>query len=320
MNLSLFRDKLDSLVFALLPYAGLGNMLFVWARALVFSRLNELPLMTAGWGYIHIGPIIRKERHQRFYGRYFSQIDAVPLWRKWLALSCYTKIHEPEITTLSTLPGRNSLYVFSQIPHWQDYFGSIREHRDMVRSALEQMLKSNYRERLMQLERPWIGVHIRRGDFRPLQPGENFAKVGLVRTPLEYFRELIIGVRQIHGTDLPVTVFSDGYDEELQEILRLPGVCRATRQPDIIDLLLLARSRLLIASAGSTFSYWAGFLADAPVLLHPDHIFMPLRAQDVNQYYFEGGVHGPAESWPELLKYNIQAIDATESANIKSQK
>jgi len=103
----------------------------------------------------------------------------------------------------------------------------------------------------------------------------------------------------------------------LQDILRLPDVCRATREADIVDLLLLARSRLLIASAGSTFSYWAGFLADAPVLLHPDHIHMPLRPSDVNQHYFEGGVRGPAETWPELLKQNIQAIDFPESANIK---
>lgn len=306
--MSLYRNEVNSLVFARLPYTGLGNMLLVWAHALVFSRLNELPLMTSGWGHIHIGPIIRRERHRRFYGRYFDPVDAIPLWKKWLALSCYAKIHEPEITELSALPGKHSLYVFSHIPHWRDYFGSIREHRDLVHSTLLRMLKPHYRERLMQLERPWIGVHIRRGDFRALQSGENFSKVGLVRTPLEYFRELIMGIRQIHGTDLPVTVFSDGYDEELQEILSLPGVGRATREADIVDLLLLARSRLLIASAGSTFSYWAGFLTDAPVLLHPDHIHMPLRPSEVNKRYFEGGVRGPAETWPELLKQNIQAI------------
>lgn len=311
------RDPVETtaLVWARLPHAGLGNMLFVWARALVFARLNGLPLLTSGWSRIHLGPILRCERQWRFYGRYFRALDSVPWSLKWLARFGSAHITEPEVALLDSPPGSNRVYVFSRIPHWRDYFGSFREQRDLVRVSLLQMLQAKHQERLQQLARPWIGVHIRRGDFRLLRPGEDFSKVGLVRTPLDYFIDLIAGVRQIHGRDLPVMVFSDGHDHELEAVLRLSGVGRAPRQPDVLDLLLLARSRLIIASAGSTFSYWAGFLADAPLLLHPDHIHAPLRPADVNQQYFEGGVRGPAAGWPALLKQNIRAIDMTSTAN-----
>jgi hypothetical protein len=291
-----------------MPYAGLGNMLFVWARALAFARLNGLTLLTSGWGQIHVGPILRGERQWRFYGRYFDALDSISLYRQGWALLSFARVSEPTVAPLDVVPTNKRLYVFSHIPHWRDFFGDFRDQRELVRTGLLQMLKPHYRKQLSQLERPWIGVHIRRGDFRPLQPGEDFSKVGLVRTPLDYFVEMITDVRQIHGSDLPVTVFSDGHDEELEAILRLPRVSRTPRQADVVDLLSLASSRLIIASAGSTFSYWAGFLADAPVLLHPDHIHAPLRPASVNQHYFEGGVRGNIAEWPDLLKQNIQAI------------
>ena len=143
------------------------------------------------------------------------------------------------------------------------------------------------------------------GDFRHLQAGENFAQVGLVRTPLVYFIDLIRDIRQIAGKELHVTVFSDGEAEELAPLLAISGVQRANHNPDIVDLLLMAQSQLIICSAGSTFSYWASFLSEAPVLLHPDHIHQPLRPDDVNERYFEGGIRESPDRWPSLLRQNI---------------
>lgn len=299
----------SALVWARLPRTGLGNTLFVWAQALVFARLKGLPLVTSGWGQLHIGPILRRERHRRYYGHYFTSLDAIPIQRILLSLLSHQRVYEPDIQKASEYPNDNHLYIFSSIPHWRDLFGQIRDQRELVRTSLRQMMRAHLHEQLARLERPWIGVHIRMGDFRPLQPGEDFAKVGAVRTPLSYFSQLIVGIRSIHGADLPATIFSDGHDDELREILQLPNVHRAPRQADVLDLLLLAQSRLMIASAGSTFSYWSGFLADAPLLLHPDHIHAPIRTAPVNQLYFEGGVRGPASDWPTLLKQNILAID-----------
>lgn len=73
--------------------------------------------------------------------------------------------------------------------------------------------------------------------------------------------------------ELPATIFSVGKDEELAPLPAVLGAQWAERNPDIVDLLSMAQSRLIIFSAGSTFGYWAGFLADSPLLLHPDHIY-----------------------------------------------
>ena len=66
-------------------------------------------------------------------------------------------------------------------------FGSIREHRELVKRLIWTNLKPSLHLRVMQAPAPVVAVHIRRGDFRELQPGEDFRKVGGARTPLEYF-------------------------------------------------------------------------------------------------------------------------------------
>jgi hypothetical protein len=200
------------------------------------------------------------------------------------------------------------LYVFCRIPHWRRYFGEIRDHQELVRSKLWQLVSDRHLEHLKRLDPPVIGVHVRCGDYRKLQPSEDFAKVGMVRTPLLYFQEVIGSIRTIHGSELPVTVFSDGHDDELAVLLAMPNVQRAASNPDIVDLLLLSKSKLIVASAGSTFGYWAGFLADAPLILHPDHVYAPIRPDDVNRQFFEGGPGQSAEAWPALLKQNVRAI------------
>jgi hypothetical protein len=228
--------------------------------------------------------------------------------RRWWVLLNYPRIEEPSFEVTQGDPTSRVLYVFDRIPHWRDYFCEIREHREFVRSKLLESVRDRYLESVNVVEPPVVGVHVRCGDFRKLLPGEDFAKVGLVRTPLSYFQDVIHFIRMIHGSDVPVTVFSDGRDDELAALLAMPNVRRAASNPDIVDLLLLSRSRLIVASAGSTFSYWAGFLADAALILHPDHIYAPFRPDHVNRRFFEGGVGQCAEAWPDLLKKNIRAL------------
>lgn len=299
-----------SFCYAQLPPAGLGNRLLVWARALVFARLNQMPLLVSPWEHLQVHRRLRRDADQRRYGDYF--VDASPLnaWEKWRILHLYPKIVEPPLQPLEQTSSHQhpTLYIFNQMPHWSDYFQDLGQRRESIRTEIEAMLAPSYRDQLATLNSPAIGVHVRMGDFRPLQNGEDFAKVGAVRAPLEYFEQLINGIREIHGSTLPVTLFSDGQDEELAPLLQLPAVHRARHNAAIVDLLLLAKSRVVIASAGSTFSAWSGFLADAPFLLHPDHIHAPIRSPEVNQHFFEGGVRGPSTSWPASLRHNIRDI------------
>lgn len=297
-----------SYCYAHLPRAGLGNMLLVWARALVYAHLTGSVFMTSSWTKLRVGPILRGERSRRWYGGCFKDLQntnrLVKLWVLWT----YHRIEEPTFEPAQRSPSSRTLYVFNEIPHWRDYFGAIRGHRELVREKLYEAVSDRYLESLNSIEPPVVGVHVRRGDFRELQPGEDFAKVGLVRTPLSYFQDLIRSIRTIHGSEVPVTIFSDGYDQDLADLLTMPNVRRASDNPDIVDLLLLSKSGLIVASAGSTFGYWAGFLADAPLILHPDHIHAPIRPGEVNARYFEGSPGPSVEGWPALLKQNIRAL------------
>lgn len=223
-------------------------------------------------------------------------------------LLTYPRINEPPFASAQRGPHARALYVFSVIPHWRDYFEGIREHRDLVRARLHQAVADRHLRCASNIEPPVVGVHVRCGDFRRLQPGEDFAKVGMVRTPQAYFQDVIGSIRTIRGSELPVTVFSDGSDDELAALLAMPNVVRAAPNADIVDLLLLSKSRVIVASAGSTFGFWAGFLADAALILHPDHIYAPIRPDDVNERFYEGGPGQTAESWPALLQQNIRAI------------
>ncbi|BCM88569.1 hypothetical protein IAD21_00402 [Abditibacteriota bacterium] len=301
----------SSFCYAELPQAGLGNRLLVWGRALLFARMNGLPLLVSSWQGKSWWRRLSGNADQRRYNGYFTDTDSLRGLQRWRILRTSSRVVEPPLQKLpSGFRQQGTLYVFNELPHWSDYFGDLRADRNTIKAELSAMLTAPYREQLAKLTPPVIGIHVRLGDFRPLREGEDFAKVGHVRTPLDYFRHIIEGVREVHGSILPVTIFSDGSDEELRPLTDLPDVHRSGQNSAIIDLLLLAQSRLVVASPGSTFSGWAGFLADAPFLLHPDHVHAPIRPDEVNNRFFEGGVTGPISSWSSLLLRNIREIEA----------
>jgi hypothetical protein len=305
----MYNQSFPSYCYAHLPRAGLGNMLFVWAHAAIFANLNGLPLVTSPWNQFKIGVYLRRERRKREYADYFSGLEEWSSLKSTWMLRNYTPVVEPPITSFKFVQdAQKSLYVFEKIPHWADFFRDIKPHRQFITNELERMLAPHHAEVLKCARIPVIGVHVRCGDFRPLGSGEDFAKVGGVRTPLTYFENIIVGIRHLRGLPLPVTIFSDGTDEELSVLLKLPNVSRAENNADIVDLLLLSKSQIIVTSAGSTFSYWSGFLSHAPVIIHPDHIHSPLRPQEVNEQYFEGGVLGDPQTWPLLLQQNINKM------------
>ena len=292
---------------AVLPNAGLGNILYPWASAHLFGALNGIPACAVGWNRPHIGPVLRGQRQWRYYRNPFRQGPSRVMLCGLLAAHGVVK-RNPPVELLTTTQRDGHLFVWDQVPHWKDMFGSIREHRELVKRLIWTNLKPSLHLRVMQASAPVVAVHIRRGDFRELQPGEDFRKVGGARTPLEYFISTIEQIRACHGTDLPVTVFSDGFASEIQSVLTLPAVRIATPSTPIADLLVMSRAGLIVTSAGSTFGYWAGFLADAPVILHPDHLHAPHRPKWINERYYEGPAVGPCETWPDLLAGNIKDL------------
>jgi hypothetical protein len=299
---------LESSVYARLPRGGLGNKLLVWARALVFAHQFGLTLYVSGWSDIKIGPYLRGERSKRQYWGYFEDSAAPSFLRRLLFSFLYQIQHEPELDSHQPASIRvlNQLYLFDTVPSWQDYFKGLRGQEELVRSAFNTIIKHRYREHLKRENWPVIGVHIRRSDFRELSPGESVGENCNVRTPIEYYLNVIFELRKIAGRTLPVTVFTDGRAEDVAEILALPAVFMAKPNPDILDLLLMSKSKCLVTSAGSTFSYWAAYLSDGPVITHPAHA-ISIRSGTLNEKWFEGSILS-GQSWDPALEKLIVAI------------
>ncbi len=299
-----------SIVICKLPNAGLGNQLFPLLKAAVFAELNGIPLFVSGYNRFRIGPYLRGEKVKRSYRGYFNfQKNILAAEFERLSLLLYRNCEEVPEPPLEKLPGgqiSGRKFIFSSIPHWSDYFAGLKEHRDLALGLFRRIVRENILFKAESLRAPCIGVHIRMGDFRKLTAGEDFSSVGAVRTPETYFTEIISSIREINGSKLPVSIFTDGYRKEFKELFLLDNVQMIEGNADIVDLLLLSKSKIIVASAGSTFSYWSGFLSDAPLVMHPDHLHDPIRPATVNDSSYEGPLfpQHPAE----LLKMNIEGI------------
>jgi Glycosyl transferase family 11 len=281
-----------SIVICKLPAAGLGNQLFPLMKAAVFARLNGLPLYVTGYNRPKIGPYLRREKVKRKYGGFFTfqqgyfsgQIMRLSLLR----YNGFEKVNEPPLYPMPPDQKTGKMFVFSSIPHWSDYFAGLKDYRDLVLSLFGELVHARIKDKVETLDAPCIGVHIRMGDFRRLTEGEDFRSAGAVRTPEHYFIEVISAIRKINRKDLPVSVFTDGYRHEFRDLFSLGGVTLVEGNPDLVDMLLLSRSRIIVTSAGSTFSYWAGFLSDAPLIMHPDHLHAPVRPVSAGSLSYEG--------------------------------
>ena len=65
--------------------AGLGNILFPWATALVYARNNNLQRIQTTWRNLKIGTLLRKERDKRMYMNLFTNVDRISGIKKfWL--------------------------------------------------------------------------------------------------------------------------------------------------------------------------------------------------------------------------------------------
>jgi hypothetical protein len=211
------------------------------------------------------------------------------------------------------LPKSNSqrdqvLYIYRTVPHWNNFFGDIIDYQDFVKTKLFNELNENIVKQIPTIAHPEIGIHVRLGDLRKLLPHEDFAKVGGVRTPIHWYCNVLNQIRDTVGYAVPATVFSDGDDDECIELLKLPNVQRAEANTAISDIITLSKSKILITSAGSTFSGWAAYLGQCPTIWHPDHFHAGLFPDSIKSAIFEGGFDPENMPIPPLLKSNLISI------------
>jgi len=281
-----------SQVICKLPKAGLGNQLFPLMHAAVFAHINKLPLIVIGYHQFKIGPYLRREKSKRKYKGFFKFEKNIffafydELKVKNIMKNCEV-VYEPPLN-LCVNQNIKQVFFFEKMPTYHDYFIHLKPHRSLVIKLLGELISERNTKKIIDLAHPEIGVHIRMGDFRKLNVGEEF-KGGHVRTPESYFVNIINGIRSVLDFEMNVDVFTDGYRNEFESIFDLKNIKMAEGNNDLVDMFLLSKSKIIVISTGSTFSYWAGFLSNAPMIMHPDHIHARIRNLDEMGLLFEGG-------------------------------
>ena len=297
----------QKIVIAKLPKAGLGNKLYIWAKAAIFSQVNNCNYYALGWTRPSLGSFLRKEKSNRLYlGQFCHQ--GIGIYFKLITKYLTSKpVIEPNLNKFPQ--DENNLFVFNKITGVpDDSFKDFLAFRGYLKSEIRRIITNKVREIIFNSPVPIIGIHVRRGDF----------KFTPWLTPIEYFRFRLIQIRQVAGIDLPATIFSDGSIEELSPLLNLPNVILVSNNPEIVDMILLSLSRILITCPASTFSNWASFLSeDSNIIIRsPLFIHKPVREPEVNAKYYEGVVGDDISEWSETLIKNIKNIASVYESEI----
>ena len=246
-------------VYPILMRTGLGNMLFPWARAVVYCKHTNTRMIAPKWVHLcRIGTWLRKERDKRFYLNQFSESTYVRGVERWLLL-CFC---------------RNRVRFFSGM---NGFFDSFISERDVVYNELMRIVNPKIRHEVekISMDCPYIAVHIRKGDFKT---------VGISTEDAWYVRAINTAVSdEVAQCVHTIRVFSDARPDELKFITDAfpeKDVIVMPNAPAIEDILLLSKARILVCSPRSTFSMWGVFLGqqpsiwqDGPVELLPPRLY-----------------------------------------------
>lgn len=249
---------------------GLGNMLFPWARAFVFSSQHGCGLLSVNWvRFDRIGPWIRRERDKRYYFRQLSNAGYVGGFRRWLLLRIGKRISEGTATEVGFRSPSFGRPVVVDFRGMEDRFAPIRNRGAEIRGELQRLCHERIREIADAPNEMFIAVHIRRGDFRRA-PHPGFIPYGSWnwQLPEWWYRKVIEQIRSALGYDIKVLVFSDEPQSITDEIKEVPNLNVADQQPALADLLRMSRAACIVAS-GSSYSAWAAYLGSMPSVWYP---------------------------------------------------
>jgi hypothetical protein len=253
--------------------AGLGNMLFPWARSEVFARDYGARILSPIWGNVRIGPYFRREPEKRNYRKLFHAahhvhgfLRTVPsLWGKR-----FSEVEFGPAVLGSAARRRPCVVVFKGNA---DLFTSLLAERDFIRHQLWAITSETRRVTSGPYGETFIAMHIRRGDItRQGFTREQLHDVAQY-TPTSWFVSMARAVRSCPELDhIPIVVFTDGSTNEVAAVLRFANVYLHRRRTALEDIWTIGRASLLFASGFSTFGMWASYLGGMPTLYAPGKI------------------------------------------------
>jgi hypothetical protein len=256
--------------------AGLGNLLFPWARCEIFRTRHQIPMLAPQWTQPKIGPMLRRERDMRYYTGLFSQKDYIGGLRKWWLLSHAQRIPETQAEAFMARSAsekvKKSLLVFEEM---EGMFDPLAGHRDLIHNRLRAILRPAILKRITPLASgPVIGLHVRHGDKVVLESAERKRANFRYRIHDDWYLTTIAQVRKLVGKDIPVVVFTDAKPGEITGLQDVPNVTMAENNPSIVDILRLSLASVMIGTSTSTFGMWSAFLTGIPSIWYPaEHTF-----------------------------------------------
>jgi hypothetical protein len=283
---------------------GLGNCMLPWARSIVFARRHGLRPIWPAWPQVNVGPLLRREKDARSYFQFFRPNDAVCGVAKARLLA--TRLHRSEFDDNLTQPpgerwsvsSRGGVVIFDGMWH---LFDGLNPFHAIVRRELAEIVRPEHRPpRELELSKA-ICVHVRRGDFMPASAEvDALARARRnVQIPIDWFCRVVKNLRRGLGAECPVAVLSDGSDQDLAELLALPGVRRLRLGSSLAEMLALAEGAALVAS-GSTFSMWGAFLGQRPTLWH--------RGQRRQRFHHDAALEPEIDESGEVPESFVRAI------------
>ncbi len=260
----------QSVVLAQLPRGGLANKLLVWSHAYAFATNNNLPLYESSWSQFLLGPILRAEKSKRFYLN--SIVPGPPLQRQFKHLKRKI-IPKSDWTKIDIEPDK--VYEFSEVPQHQHYFELVQPFRAEIQAKFYNKVKKNTLEKFKRHTPPEFSIHIRLGDFKNF-PWTIYDWL--------WYENLIHEIRAEVNYEIPITIFSDGSKDEIPLFDKITNINYWNSGNDLLDLLILSKSKILVTYPGSTFGLWAGFTGDS-ILIHQNETEVRSR---LSNEIFEG--------------------------------
>lgn len=240
---------------------GLGNLLFIYSRAIVFAKKENRKMIYPTWTSFRIGPWLRHERDKRLYNNLFRNTSgSVSGVRKWLLLWTQPKSeydHQKE--------NNEKITVFSYNHMKMDFSDLTDYYSDIYSTLIRELQPQNYT--IVKNKERVVSVHVRLGDFAMNNTELLKQGVNNIRTSIEWYLRILTQI-QDQVENIEFHIFSDGSDEELKEILALKNTKRVFYGSSIADIFAMAQSKLIVSS-GSSFSLWARFLGQSCCISAP---------------------------------------------------
>lgn len=242
-----------SIVLAKIPKAGLANKFLVWAHAYVFAMKYKLELFEGRWFHFSIGPFLRKEKSKRFYFDMIKNGKSLAIRDQFLEKETVPK---SDWSNIHLQPSK--VYVFSEVPNHETYFDLIRPFRKEIIKAFYNKVNEDILKKVKNIKPPIVSIHIRMGDFKAF-PWINY--------DWAWYKKLISDLRGKIGKNNPISIFTDGNPEEIELFNYVENLEYHYSGNDLVDMLVMANSKVLVPYPGSTFSLWAGFISES-ILIH----------------------------------------------------